>query len=174
MFWMILFSLFLTTAIEGIIYAVSNRFDLKTYVIMLVTNIVLNPTMNIFITSIKSYNGYLTALIIWEVFTIAIESLIYFFVTKKKYPFSLLIAFSANIASFAIGNAINKLNIVSNEKAYLVGSIIFIFFTILELLLFLVLFIYRNRGYNRGGSSGGSRFSGNTQSHDNNDHNGDC
>ena len=163
MFEMILFSLFLTTSIEGIIYAVSNKLDLKTYLTMLLANMILNPTMNLIISTFKTNEGYLTALIIGEVLTVVIESLIYFFIIKKKYPFSLLIAFSANILSFAIGHTINELHILTNEKAYLVGSIIFLFVTIVELLLILLLFIYHHWGHNRSCSNGGSRLSSDTQ-----------
>lgn len=145
MIWIILFSLFLTTSIEGIVYAISNKFNLKTYIFLLIANLILNPTMNLIILSFKNENTYITALMIGEILTVAIESFIYYFITKKSYWYSLLIALTANVASFAIGNAINELNIITNEKAYLIGSIILLFVTNIELLTVILYQYYRHK-----------------------------
>ena len=155
MFWTFLFSLFLTTSIEGIIYAASHKWDLRVYVTLLIANLTLNPVMNLIITSMPDYRAYLTALIIGEVGTVLIESLVYYLLTKKFYPVSLLIAFTANIVSFAVGHTINTLNLMTNEKAYIVGSVIFLFITVIELFTFLFLFIrqYHQRNDNGKGDT---------------------
>lgn len=145
MLWIILFSLFLTTSIEGIVYAISNKFYLKTYIFLLIANLILNPTMNLIILSFKDENAYIITLMIGEILTVVIESFIYYFITKKSYWYSLLIALTANVASFAIGNAINELNIITNEKAYLIGSIILLFVTNIELLTVILYQYYRHK-----------------------------
>lgn len=116
----IVFALFLTLAIELTIYGFADRFNLKSFFMMLGVNIVLNLSMNFILMSIKNYQTYLLILIIAEVLVFIIESITFYLFSKKKLWFAILIAFTANITSLALGNMFNYLHTIDYAIAFYV------------------------------------------------------
>lgn len=100
--WRILLSLSITLAFETFIYLFIKAFDLKLYISVVAMNLVLNVAMNL-ILLIVGTNGYYLTLILSEINTIAIESLIIFAINKVKYPKCLLFSFLANVTSMLVG-----------------------------------------------------------------------
>ena len=100
----ILFSLSITLFFETGIYMILKHRDIKLLLIVSVMNLILNPAMNIiFYYAIPDEKTYWLALIIAEIMTTLIESVIVFLLMRFKYPKTLLFAFIANATSLAIG-----------------------------------------------------------------------
>lgn len=141
----ILFSLLLTLAIELLIYGFADRFNPKSYMMMLIVNIVLNVTMNTILLSLNSYQAYIIGLIIAEALVFIIESITFYLFTKKKLWFAILIAFTANVTSLAIGNLFNQLNIYENTIAFYIWICVFMFIVSLQIGIVLYLFLIKKR-----------------------------
>lgn len=100
----ILFSLAITLFIETGIYMILKHRDLKLLLVVSIMNLLLNPAMNvIFYFAIPDEKTYWLALVIAEILTTLIESVIVFLFMRFKYPKTLLFAFLANAASLAVG-----------------------------------------------------------------------
>lgn len=100
----ILFPLVITLSIETGIYMILKHRDMKLFVVVSLMNVVLNISMNIVLT--KCIHGefyYYLFLVIFEIATTMIESLIVWFFMKFKYLKTLLFAAIANAASLAVG-----------------------------------------------------------------------
>ena len=122
----IIFSLLLTLAIELFIYGFADHFRLKSYLIMLGVNIVLNVTMNVILVSLNSYQAYLIGLVIAEVLVFVIEAITFYLFAEKKLWFAFVIAFAANTTSLAIGNLFNQLKVTENPISYYIFLVIFL------------------------------------------------
>ena len=122
----IIFALLLTLAVELFIYAFADHFRLKSYLIMFGVNVILNITMNVILLSLNSYQAYITGLIIAEVIVFVIEAMTFYIFAEKKLWFAILIAFTANIASLALGNLFNQFKITDNMVAYYILLIVFL------------------------------------------------
>ena len=141
----ILFPLAVTLVIETGVYMILKHRDLKLFLAASIMNLVLNPTMNTILiqfgdTAIK----YWLILIIGEVSTTLIESLIVFFFMRFKYLKILLFAVLANISSFLLGLALNQL--YDYRTVLIVITILFLCFYTAMYFLVLILFIRKNRG----------------------------
>ena len=100
----ILFSLAITLFIETGIYMILKHRDLKLLLIVSVLNLLLNPTMNIiFYFFVPDEKTYWLALVIAEILTTLIESVIVFLFMKFKYWKTLLFAAIANASSLLVG-----------------------------------------------------------------------
>lgn len=99
----ILFPLSITLAFETLIYMLLKRRDFKLFIVVSLLNLILNPAMNTALQYVNDPTTYWIILIISEVSTVVIESLVIFFACKFKYLKVLLFAFIANLASFTIG-----------------------------------------------------------------------
>ena len=106
----ILFALSITLFLEPFLVSVFFRFDKKAFVISYLSNIVLNPTMNLILGQI-SREYYYMSLTLFEIATILIEAIILFFLLKRKAIRSFLAALCANAVSLGVGIAINQLGI---------------------------------------------------------------
>lgn len=139
----IIFALFLTLAVELTIYGFADRFNLKSFLMMLGVNIVLNLTMNFILLSIKNYQTYLTVLIIAEILVFIIESITFYLFSKKKLWFAILIAFTANITSLALGNMFNYLHTIDYAIAFYI--LVSLFALIISSLIWLTVCLYLMR-----------------------------
>ena len=139
----IVFALFLTLAVELTIYGFADRFNLKSFLMMLGVNIIFNLTMNFILLSIKNYQTYLTVLIIAEVLVFIIESITFYLFSKKKLWFAILIAFTANITSLALGNMFNYLHTIDYAIAFYI--LVPLFALIISSLIWLTVCLYLMR-----------------------------
>ena len=130
----ILFHLFLTLAVELLIYGLGDRFKYKSMTALFMGNIVLNLTMNMLASEFNNHNAYLTFIICAEIFTFITEGFLYFLFSEKKLWYCLLIAFTANISSLAIGNIFNQTGLVYKNDVVLPIIVICIVITISEVL----------------------------------------
>lgn len=101
--WIILFPLSLTLLIETVIYMFLKWGDIKLFLVVAISNLVLNTTMNFILLSITDLNIYNIALISYEIGTTLIEALIIFLFMRFKFWKTLLFAIVANGASFLMG-----------------------------------------------------------------------
>lgn len=99
----IIVSLLVTLSIETFIYMFLDNKSLKLFITVLAMNIVLNLSMNISMLFIHPESMWYVALVIWEISTTVIESLIIKFINKYKYWKSILFAFLANATSLLVG-----------------------------------------------------------------------
>ena len=100
----ILFPLVITLSIETGVYMILKHRDMKLFVVVSLMNVVLNISMNIVLTKcIRGEFYYYLFLVIFEIATTMIESLIVWFFMKFKYLKTLLFAAIANAASLAVG-----------------------------------------------------------------------
>ena len=100
----IIFPLAVTLVIETGLYMILKHRVLKLFLVVGIMNLVLNPTMNIILllcgdTQFK----YWLILIIGEVSTTFLESLIVYLFMRFKYLKILLFAVIANLGSFLVG-----------------------------------------------------------------------
>lgn len=128
--------------LEMLIYGLMDKFRFKSFLALSITNIILNITMNLILVSINEESTYYIVLYCSEIFVFAAESLIYYIFTKKRLWYCFLASFTANISSYAVGNAINHTQLF-NKSDVVIITIIAIFCTIYCLLtIFSVLFSF--------------------------------
>ena len=101
--WIILFPLSLTLLIETVIYMFLKWGDIKLFLVVAISNLVLNTTMNFILLGITDVNIYYAVLISYEIGTTLIEALIIFLFIRFKFWKTLLFAVLANGASFLMG-----------------------------------------------------------------------
>ena len=101
--WIILFPLSLTLLIETVIYMFLKWGDIKLFLVVAISNLVLNTTMNFILLGITDINIYYAVLISYEIGTTLIEALIIFLFMRFKFWKTLLFAALANGASFLMG-----------------------------------------------------------------------
>ena len=99
----ILLPLSITLAIETGIYMILKHKDLKLFIVVSLMNLILNPSMNIGLHFIKDDATYWILLAIFEVLTIAIESVVLKLFMKFHYLSCLVFSIHANVISFAVG-----------------------------------------------------------------------
>ena len=137
----ILISLFITLAVELLIYGLMDRFKFLSFMVMFGTNVVLNTTMNIILSFMPSYQAYLTTLIIFEVSVIIIEGVVFKLVSNKNIPYSLLAAFTANVLSFTVGYFFNLSHVMDKKGAFIYSSLITLIVIVIETSIALYLFL---------------------------------
>ena len=138
MMYTVVFSLLLTLVIELTIYALMDKFSYKSFVAMFITNVILNVAMNLILIFINTKQEYLMWLMIMETIVFIIESLVFYFVSKKRLWFSLLAAFTANISSLAIGYLLNYIYFPNTKEAfYICASLFFAYILLLTVYVFL-------------------------------------
>ena len=140
----IIFPLAVTLVIETGLYMILKHRDLKLFLVVGVMNLVLNTTMNIVLllcgdTQLK----YRLILIIGEVSTTFIESLIVYLFMRFKYLKILLFAVIANLGSFLVGLALEPL--FGNKTLLIIATIIFLTCYIAIYLVVLISFFNKNR-----------------------------
>ena len=134
----VVFSLLLTLVIELTIYALMDKFSYKSFVAMFITNVILNVAMNLILIFINTKQEYLMWLMIMEIIVFIIESLVFYFVSKKRLWFSLLAAFTTNISSLAIGYLLNYIYFPNTKEAfYICASLFFAYILLLTVYVFL-------------------------------------
>ena len=139
----IIFHLFLTLALELLVYAFGDKFRFKSVIAMFTANIILNTTMNIVATQMNNEQSYLVFIICAEIFTFVTEAFVYFLFSDKKLWYCFVIAFTANILSLAIGNVFNKTGLIYKNGVVLPITVVFAFITSLIIGLSLGLLIYK-------------------------------
>ncbi|MBO4855763.1 MAG: hypothetical protein J5511_00105 [Bacilli bacterium] len=151
----IFFHLFLTLALELLVYGFGDRFRLKSMLTLFVANILLNFTMNMVATQMASETQYLIFIIGAEIFTFVVEAFLYFLFTKKKLWYCFLISFTANILSLAVGNAFNQTGLIYKNGVVNTGTVILIVVTFIELIISYVFFLrsFCRSLYNKGNES---------------------
>ena len=139
----ILFSLAITLFIETGIYMILKHSDIKFLLVVSLMNLILNPTMNIlFSLLIPDEKTYWVALVIAEVSTVLIESLIVFLFMRFKYLITLLFSAIANGSSLAIGLLLRP---VYETKTTIIVLMSLFFLGYLFIYVFvLVSFMHRN------------------------------
>ena len=140
----IIFPLAVTLVIETGLYMILKHRDLKLFLVVGVMNLVLNTTMNIVLllcgdTQLK----YWLILIIGEVSTTFIESLIVYLFMRFKYPKILLFAVIANLGSFLVGLALEPL--FGNKTLLIIVTVVFLLIYIAIYLVVLMSFFKKNR-----------------------------
>ena len=155
MLMMIVFHLFLTTALELLIYGLGDRFKLKSMLAMFGANVLLNFTMNLVALDITGESAYTFYIISAEIFTFVVEAFVYFLFTKKKLWYCFLISFTANILSLAVGNAFNQTGLIYKNGVVNTGTVILIAVTFIELIISYVFFLrsFCRSLYNKGNES---------------------
>ena len=133
----IIFPLSITLAFETGIYMILKHKDLKLFIVVSVLNVLLNPTMNIGLSFIGDRTLYQIILLICEVATIFIESIVIYLFMKIKYPKVLFFAFIANVLSFLIGTELWY--IFQNKIALIIISAILL---AVYLTIFIVILLY--------------------------------
>lgn len=100
----IYFSLVITLFIETGIYMILKHRDIKLLLVVSLMNVILNPIMNFVLMDIISNDtAYYIFLVIYEIFTTLVESLIIYLFMRFKYFKILIFAIIANAASFLVG-----------------------------------------------------------------------
>lgn len=140
----IVFPLAVTLVIETGLYMILKHRDLKLFLVVGIMNAILNPTMNIVLllcgdTQLK----YWIILIVGEILTTFIESLVVFLFMKFKYHRILLFAVIANIGSFLIGLALEPL--YGNKTILIIVTVVFLLIYIAIYLVVLISFFKKNR-----------------------------
>ena len=93
----------LTLAIETPIYLILRWRDLKLFIICSALNMALNPTMNILLTYIIPEEHYMLSLVLLEVATIIVETIIICTICKTDVINTFSFAVLANGASLIVG-----------------------------------------------------------------------
>ena len=123
----IIFALLLTLAIEPIIYGAFDNFRLKTFLIMLGVNAVLNITMNIIILLMPNLLAYFIALVIAELIVYALEGLIFCLITKAPAWAGVIVSSLSNTCSLLLGLFFNyHLHVERYKIAYYILLIVFL------------------------------------------------
>ena len=139
----IIFPLAVTLVIETGLYMILKHRDLKLFLVVGIMNVILNPTMNIILLQLGDTPlKYWIILIVGEVLTTLIESLIVFLFMKFKYLKILLFAVLANLGSFLIGLALEPL--FGNKIFLIVATAIFLVAYIGIYLVVLLSFFKKN------------------------------
>lgn len=146
----IVFALALTIALEGWVYNFLKPWSLKLFLTTMVMNLILNTSMNLILSSYTNQSNYYYFLALFEVLTIAIETVVLFLVFKEKLLKTFLFSLTANVVSLVFGLFINQF--ITSEKGAIIGS--FMFVLIAGILLGVNLFIagrlyYINNSKNR-------------------------
>lgn len=140
----IIVPLLLTLFIETGLYMILKHRDLKLFLIVGIMNLLLNPTMNLLLWFFGDTQlNYWLILIVGEVLTTLIESLIVYLFMKFKYLKILLFAFIANVSSFLIGLAIEP--IYDNKVVLLITSILCLLGYLISYAVVFVAFIRKNQ-----------------------------
>lgn len=140
----IIFPLAVTLVIETGLYMILKHRDLKLFLVVGVMNLVLNTTMNIVLLLCGDTQlNYWLILIIGEVSTTFIESLIVYLFMRFKYLKILLFAVIANLGSFLVGLALEPL--FGNKILLIIATIIFLTCYIAIYLVVLIPFFKKNR-----------------------------
>ena len=121
--WIILFPLSLTLLIETVIYMFLKWGDIKLFLIVAISNLVLNTTMNFILLSIENVNTYYIVLASYEIGTTLLEALIIFLFMRFKFWKTLLFAVLANGASFLMGFLLK--DVYQTKTTIIVLTIIF-------------------------------------------------
>lgn len=108
----IVFHLFLTLALELLVYSFGDKFRFKSVIAMFTANLILNMTMNLIVTQMENEELYLIFIICAEIFAFVTEAFLFFLFTNKKLWYCFLISFTANILSLAIGNVFNQTGLI--------------------------------------------------------------
>ena len=137
----IFFHLFLTLALELLVYGFGDRFRLKSMLALFVANILLNFTMNMVATQMASETQYLIFIIGAEFFTFVVEAFLYFLFTNKKLWYCFVISFTANILSLAVGNVFNQTGLIYKNGVVIPLTVIFIVIAFAELIVSYVFFL---------------------------------
>lgn len=140
----IIFPLAVTLVIETGLYMILKHRDLKLFLVVGVMNLVLNTTMNIvLLLCVDTQLKYRLILIIGEVSTTFIESLIVYLFMRFKYLKILLFAVIANLGSLLVGLALEPL--FGNKTFLIIATIIFLTCYIAIYLVVLISFFKKNR-----------------------------
>lgn len=137
----IAFHLFLTLALELLIYGLVHKFYWKPLLAMLISNIILNLTMNFLAVSIDSKNQYMIFIISFEIFTFISEAFVLFLFSNKKLWFCFLICFCANILSLSIGYVFNYFSLINKNEVVIPSLVICGILISLEIILSVILFL---------------------------------
>ena len=149
----ILFPLSVTLLFETAFYIALNRRSIKLFLIASIMNIILNVTMNFLLSLQILLDAYLTLLIIYEICTVFVESLILWITMHFKYWKTLLFSCCANFTSFCLGWILYDRLSPHKTAMIIVCSV---FFALYFLLFLFVLLGFMKRPINK----------------DNNDHDG--
>lgn len=125
MFLNILFALSTTLLFEGLIYFFVSKYNFKLSLIMGLSNIILNVTMNLLLNVVNT-NQYLITLISFEIFTFLVEAFIFYLFSKEKLYLCFLYSLTANILSLTIGYLFNLSDIVKEKGLLIILSLIFL------------------------------------------------
>lgn len=140
----IIFPLAVTLVIETGLYMILKHRDLKLFLVVGIMNVVLNSTMNTILllygdTQLK----YWIILIVGEISTTLIESLIVYLFMRFKYLKILLFAVIANLGSFLVGLALEPL--FGNKTLLIIVTVVFLLIYIAIYLVVLISFFKKNR-----------------------------
>ena len=138
---LIAFHLFLTLAVELVIYLFMDNFKLRTFVTMGIANLILNLSMNIVTMYLKTYQAYLTFIIIAEVSVFVIEACIYYLFTKKPLWYCLLASLAANATSLAMGYVFNQSDVIYKNGVVITLTVIFALIVGIESVISLTFFL---------------------------------
>lgn len=139
--WIILFPLSLTLLIETVIYMFLKWGDIKLFLVVAISNLVLNTTMNFILLSITDVNVYYIVLVSYEIGTTLVEALIIFLFMRFKFWKTLLFAVLANGASFLMGFLLK--DVYQTRTTIIVLTIIFfVLFIAFEIVM---IFIHSRR-----------------------------
>ena len=140
----IIFPLAVTLVIETGLSMILKHRDLKLFLVVGIMNVVLNSTMNTILllygdTQLK----YWIILIVGEISTTLIESLIVYLFMRFKYLKILLFAVIANLGSFLVGLALEPL--FGNKTLLIIVTVVFLLIYIAIYLVVLISFFKKNR-----------------------------
>ena len=117
-----------------------DKFSFKSFMPLFGANFLLNVSMNIGLYFIEDKTLYLNILMICEVATMIIESFIFYYFSKKKYWYSLLASFTANILSLTVGYLLGD-KLINKTGIFLLSSGLLVLFISLEIVLSLLLYL---------------------------------
>ena len=148
----ILFPLSVTLLVETTIYMFLDRHSIKLFLVASIMNVILNLAMNallLFVT--RTTVLYLWTLIIYEIGTTIVESIIIWKAMRIKYVNTLACSVSANLLSFIIGSFLNEYFTPQKPATFVACIVNFS----LYLLLFFGLFFYMLNKHKIGRQSNG-------------------
>ncbi len=104
----ILYALSITLLMEPLLVSAFFKMDKKAFIISFISNLILNPSMNLALGYIDP-DFYYMSLTLFEIMTVIIETLILILLGRKPIMKSLLAVFTANLASFLVGFGLNRI-----------------------------------------------------------------
>ena len=128
----IIFHLFLTIALELLVYSFADHFKLKSFLALLIGNLLLNFTMNTLATQMTSYSSYFFFLLGAEIFTFITEAFLFYLFTDKKLWFCFVVSFNANILSLAVGNIFNQTGLIYKNGVVIPVTVVWIVIILAE------------------------------------------